>query len=70
MIKSITIFLIGIIIGATSMYFWLLPQIAKLKAEVIKIEAFSECVESKIMGIGKYKELIFVDVISCVNFVK
>ena len=69
-VKLITIFLIGIAVGSMAMFLFISPKIAQLKAEVIKIEAFSECVQSKIMGIGKYEELIFVDVISCVNFVK
>ena len=65
MIRIITAFLIGIIIGSLAMFLFLSPQIQKLAGEQIKIEAFSECVNQKIMGQGEYQELMLMDVINC-----
>ena len=64
-IKLLTAFLIGVAVGLLSMMLFLTPRVAKLKADVIKINAFSECIESKIMGQEDYRELILLDVISC-----
>ena len=69
-LSILTAFLIGVAIGSSALFIFISPKIAKLKAEVIKINAFSDCVESKIMGAGKYEELILLDVISCVKFIK
>ena len=69
MIKSITIFLVGIAIGSSALFVFMSPKIAKLKAEVLKIEAFSECVQGKIMGAGDYSELILLDVVNCADLI-
>lgn len=69
--KSITItaILISFALGAGSMLFFLSPKIAQMKAEQIRIEAFSSCIEGKIMGVGNYEELIFQNVIDCYNLI-
>ena len=67
MIKIITATLIGIAIGALVMFLFLSPKIIEFRAEVIRIEAFSECVNQKIIGQGEYEELYLIDVISCLK---
>ena len=68
-IKLITIFLIGFIAGSFSMFFFLSPKIAQMKAEQIKIEAFSECVQNKIIGAGEYQELYLLNVLECLELI-
>ena len=66
MLKHILIILpVGIAIGCISMFLFLSPKISKMAAEQIKIEAFSDCVSDKVIGIESYSELYLIDVFSC-----
>ena len=68
--KIITAFLIGMAIGSSTLFIFITPKIAQLQAEAIRIEAFSDCVENKIIGIGNYEELLFTDVLNCYQLIK
>ena len=65
MLKQLTIILISFALGAGVMFLFISPKIAEFRAEQIKIEAFSECVSNKTMGVKPYAELMFTDVLSC-----
>lgn len=65
MLKQITAIIIAFGVGASAMFIFLSPKIQRLAGEQIKIEAFSECVDSKTMGVEGYRELYMIDVISC-----
>ena len=65
MLKQITALIITFGLGATAMYIYLMPKIAEWRAEELIMNAFSECVEDKIIGQNSYQELYLLDVLSC-----
>ena len=66
MLKNIFIILpVGVAIGVIISFLYFTPKIAEFRAEQIKIEAFSDCVSDKVIGIESYSELYLIDVFSC-----
>ena len=68
-IAIVSILLIGIVAGSAGTIWYYKPKIAEWRAEQIRMEMFSECVEDKIMGVGGYAELMLIDVLTCVKII-
>lgn len=73
MIKSIlvvvSIAIIGMAIGVAATFFYFKSKIAEFKVEQVRMDAFAECMESKIIGQGEYAELMLLDVLECLKLV-
>ncbi len=66
-LRDLSILLIGVALGSLTLFLFDLPKYAKIRSEELRMEAFGQCLESKIIGLADKKELMLLDVINCLK---
>ena len=68
-VSVISVLLCGFAAGCLAAFLYFTPKIAQFRVEELKMEAFSACLETKIMGQGSYTEIMLADVLNCASFI-